>query len=323
MVILNNMKKNSKIYVAGHTGLVGSAIISHLNNQGYSNIVTRTHNQLDLLDQKATAKFFVKEKPEYVFMTAAKVGGVLANMTTPAQFIYENMQMTTNVTHQSYLQRVKKLLFVTSSCIYPKDAPQPMKEEYLLSGYPEPTNEPFVIAKLAGIKMCQSYNRQYGTNFVVAMFSSSYGPNDHFDLQKSHVVPTLIRKFHEAKINNKKEVAVWGTGKPKREFLYIDELAQACIFMMNKFNPTKEQNENGRIFMNIGPGEDITIKDLAELIKSVIGFKGKITWDKSKPEGVYRKLLDVRRANSFGWFPKINLQEGIKMTYDWYLNNLA
>lgn len=316
------MNKNSKIYVAGHTGLVGSSILETLKKQGYKNFITRTHGQLDLVNQKTTAEFFAKEKPEYVFMAAAKVGGIIPNMTLPAQFIYENMQMTTNVIHQSYINGVKKLLYLGSSCIYPKDAKQPMKEECLLSGYPEPTNEPYVVAKISAVKMCQSYNRQYGTNFIVAMPASLYGPGDHFDLEKSHVLPTLLRKFHEAKTQNKKEVVVWGTGKPKRELLYISELAEGCILIMNNFNPTKKQNEKGEILLNIGPGEDIAIKDLAQLIKRVVGFKGKIVWNKSRPDGVYRKLLDTTKIQKFGWRHKINLEEGIGKTYDWYVNNI-
>lgn len=316
------MNRNSNIYIAGHTGLVGSALLRCLKKQGYSNFVTRTHKELDLTDQKATADFFSKEKPEYVFLAAAKVGGIVPNITLPAQFLYENMQMTTNIIHQSYLHGVKKLLYLGSSCIYPKNARQPMKEEALLAGYPEPTNEPYVIAKISAIKMCQSYNRQYNKNFIAAMPASLYGPGDHFNLENSHVLPTLLRKCHEAKTQNKKEIIAWGSGKPRREFLYIDELAEGCIFMMKNFNPTKAQNEKGPIYLNIGPGEDISIRELADLIKKVIGFKGKIIWDKSKPDGVYRKLLNVEKINKLGWKYKIRLEDGLKKTYAWYLKSL-
>lgn len=316
------MNRNSKIYIAGHTGLVGSAILRCLKKQGYLNFITRTHKELDLTDQKATADFFSKEKPEYVFLAAAKVGGIVPNITLPAQFLYENMQITANIIHQSYLNGVKKLLYLGSSCIYPKNARQPMKEEVLLAGYPEPTNEPYVIAKISAIKMCQSYNRQYGTNFIAVMPASLYGPGDHFDPEKSHVLPTLLRKFHEAKIQNKKEVIAWGTGKPRREFLYIDELAEGCAFMMKNFNPTKSQNEKGPIYLNIGPGKDISIRELANLIKKMIGFKGNIVWDKSKPDGVYRKLLNVEKINKLGWKYKIQLEDGLKKTYAWYLKSI-
>jgi len=317
------MKKNSKIYVAGHKGLVGSAILRTLKGRGYINFVTRTHKQLDLTDQKAVAVFFSKEKPEYVFLAAAKVGGIMSNILQPAQFLYENAQITNNIIHHSYLNGVKKLLFLGSSCIFPKDSPQPMKEEYLLSGYPESTNESYVIAKIVGIKMCQSYNRQYRTNFIAAMPSSLYGANDSFQPKKSHVLPALIKKFHEAKIKNKKEVVAWGTGRPRREFLHIDDLAEACLFLMKKFKPTKEQNERGEVFMNIGPGEDISIKELAKMVKRVVGFKGKIVWDRSKPDGVYQKVLNVNRAHKLGWRHKTDLEEGIKITYKWFIENEA
>ncbi|NCQ16442.1 GDP-L-fucose synthase, partial [Candidatus Falkowbacteria bacterium] len=256
------MEKNSKIYLAGHRGLVGSAISRKLRAEGYNNLVLKTKDELDLMDQSAVALFFKKTKPEYVFLAAAKVGGILANNTYPAQFIYENLQIQNNIIHQSYLNGVKKLLFLGSSCIYPRECPQPIKEEYLLTGPLEPTNEPYALAKIAGLKMCQSYNRQYGTNFISVMPTNLYGPNDNFDLDDSHVLPALIRKFHEGKINSSPTVVVWGTGSPKREFLHIDDLADACVFLMNNYNDSE--------IINIGTGVDITIKELAELIKNII-----------------------------------------------------
>lgn len=312
------MEKNSKIYVAGHRGLVGSAIVRKLQSEGYNNLVLKTHVELDLLNQQAVADFFTKEKPEYVFLAAAKVGGILANNTYPAQFIYENLQIECNIIHHAYLNNVKKLLFLGSSCIYPRECPQPMKEKYLLTGFLEPTNEPYALAKISGIKMCQSYNRQYGANFIAAMPTNLYGINDNFDLKNSHVMPALIRKFHEAKVNGAKEVVVWGTGKPKREFLNVDDMADGCLFLMDNFNPTKEQNENGDIFVNLGTGTDLTIKDLVELIKEIVGFGGKIVWDKTKPDGTLQKLLDVSKIHSLGWKHEIDLEEGIRQTYEWY-----
>lgn len=307
------MNKNSKIYVAGHRGLVGSAIIRNLIKQGYNNLITKTRQELNLLDTQAAAEFFKKEKPEYIFLAAAKVGGIMANKTYPAQFIYENLQIQNNIIHQSYLNGVKKLLFLGSSCIYPRECPQPIKEEYLLTGPLEPTNEPYAIAKIAGIKMCQSYNREYGTNFISVMPTNLYGPNDNFDLANSHVLPALIRKFHEAKINSSESVKVWGTGNPKREFLHVDDLATACVFLMNNYDSSE--------IINIGTGIDILIRELVEIIKNIIGFKGKIKWDTTKPDGVSRKLLDVSKIHKLGWKHKINLEEGIKMTYEWYKNN--
>jgi GDP-L-fucose synthase len=312
------MNKDAKIYVAGHLGLVGSALTRNLKAQGYSNLIFRTFDELDLTDQRKVAEFFASEKPEYVFLAAAKVGGILANNTYPAQFIYENLQIQNNIIHQSYLNGVKKLLFLGSSCIYPKDCPQPIKEEYLLTGKLEETNEPYAIAKIAGIKMCQSYNRQYGTNFIAAMPTNLYGPGDNFDLKNSHVIPALIRKFYEAKITNAASVEVWGTGLARREFLHVDDMADGCVYLMNNFNPTKEQNEVGDIFVNLGAGADLTIKELAEIIQDVTGFSGTIVWDKSKPDGTSQKLLDVAQINQMGWKHKINLEEGIKSTYEWY-----
>jgi GDP-L-fucose synthase len=310
-----NMDKNSKIYVAGHRGLVGSAIIRALEKNGFTNLIVRTQSELNLINQQAVVDFFNKEKPEYIFLAAAKVGGILANNDFPAQFIYENLQIQNNIIHNAYLSGVKKLLFLGSSCIYPKNCPQPIKEEYLLSGYLEPTNEPYAIAKIAGIKMCQNYNRQYQTNFISVMPTNLYGLNDNFNLKTSHVLPALIRKFYEAKIADKKEAEVWGTGTEKREFLYVDDLADALIFLMNKYDNSK--------IINIGTGEDLSIKELAEIIKNVVGFNGKIIWDSAKPDGTPRKLLDVSRLNNLGWKNKINLVDGIRLTYEWYKKNYA
>ncbi len=308
------MQKNSKIYLAGHTGLVGSAIKRKLESLGYSNIITRTRKELDLLNQEKTAIFFASEKPEYVFLAAAKVGGIMANKTFPADFIFENLTVQTNVIHSAYLNKVKKLLFLGSSCIYPKMAPQPINEECLLSDYLESTNKAYAISKIAGIITCQSYNQQYGTNFISVMPTNLYGINDNFDSERAHVLPALIKKFHDAKLNKSKEVVLWGTGSPRREFLYVDDLADACIFLMNDY-------DNSEI-INIGTGEDITIKELAELIKNITGFKGQINWDSAKPDGTPRKLLDVSKLHNLGWKHKINLEDGIKMTYGWYINSI-
>lgn len=307
------MEKHSKIYVAGHKGLVGSAIVRALKTQGYSKFILRSHQELDLVKQSSVFEFFEIEKPEYVFLAAAKVGGIYANNTYPADFIYINMQIECNLIHASYLYGVKKLLFLGSSCIYPKFAPQPMKEEYLLDGKLEPTNEPYAIAKIAGIKMCQAYNRQYGTNFISVMPTNLYGPNDNFDLQNSHVLPALIRKFVEAKESKLPNVIVWGTGKPRREFLYVDDLADACIFLMNNYNNSE--------IINIGVGEDISIMELANIIKEEVGYKGNIVYDSSKPDGTPRKLLDVSKINALGWKARTSLREGIRKTINWYMEN--
>ena len=304
------MDSLSKIYIAGHRGLVGSAIVRALKKQGYNNFILRTHSELDLLDQKSATDFFKKEKPEYVFLAAAKVGGIMANRTYPADFIYQNLQIQNNIIHHSYLNGVKKLLFLGSSCIYPKLCSQPIKEEYLLTGELEPTNEPYAIAKIAGIKMCPAYNKQYGTDFISVMPTNLYGSGDNFDLENSHVLPALIRKFHEAKINNQNEIVVWGTGAPKREFLHVDDLADACIFLMNNY-------DNSEI-INIGTDEDISIKELAEMIKEITGFTGEINWDASKPNGTPRKLLDVGKLHNLGWKHQINLPDGILSVYEWY-----
>lgn len=315
------MQKNSKIYVAGHGGLVGSALMRRLKTEGYSNIIFRTREEFDLINQQATEDFFKTEKPEYVFMAAAKVGGIAANNAYPAQFIYENLQVQNNIIHYSYLNNVKKLLFLGSSCIYPRLCPQPMTEDYLMTGPLEPTNEPYALAKIAGIKMCQSYNRQFSTNFISVMPTNLYGPNDNFDLNSAHVLPSLLRRFHEAKVNNLSEVIVWGSGEARREFLYVDDMADGCVFLMNNFNPTKEQNEKGGIYYNLGTGEDVSIRELAESIKKIVGFEGNIKWDATKPDGMPRKLLDVSKMRNLGWRSSIKLEDGIRKLYDWYQNS--
>jgi len=313
------MEKNAKIYIAGHRGLVGSAIKRKLEKDGYVNIICKTHQELDLIDQEATKHFFETEKPEYVFLAWAKVGGIMANMTQPAEYIYNNLQIQNNVIHYAYLSWVKKLIFLGSSCIYPKECPQPMKEEYLLTWPLEETNLPYAIAKIAGIKMCQSYNRQYGTNFIVCMPTNLYGPNDNFDLDSSHVFPAMIRKFHEAKTNNMPNITLWGDGSPYREFLHVDDVADAIVFLMDNFNPNKEQNHTVDIMFNIGTGIDITIKDLANSMKNIIGYEGEIVWDTSKPNGTPKKLMDGNKLSSLGWKYKINLEQGINYTYKWFL----
>lgn len=314
------MDYNSKIYVAGHLGLVGSAITRKLKSLGYENLVLKNKDKLNLMDQAAVAGFFKKTKPKFVILAAAKVGGIMANDTYPAEFIYQNLQIQANVIHNAYLNGVKKLLFLGSSCIYPQECPQPIKEEYLLTGPLEPTNEPYALAKIAGLKMCQSYNRQYGTNFIAVMPTNLYGPNDNFDLESSHVIPALIRKFHEAKINKSPNVILWGNGRPKREFLHVDDMADGCIFIMKNFNPSQEDNMAGRIFLNLGAGEDITIKKLAEMICQIVDYKGRIDWDESKPGGAARKLLEIDKLRALGWKHKIELADGLKETYDYYKN---
>ena len=310
------MKPDSKVYVAGHRGLVGSAIVRRLQAGGYSGIIRRTHAELDLTDQRAVNEFFEKEKPEYVFVAAAKVGGIYANNTYRADFIYQNLMIESNLIHASYRHGVKKLLFLGSSCIYPKLAPQPMKEEHLLTGLLEPTNEPYAIAKIAGIKMCGAYNRQYGTNFMSAMPTNLYGPGDNYDLKNSHVLPALIRKMHEAKAQGAKEVVVWGSGAPKREFLYSDDLADASVFLMERYNA----GDVGE-FVNIGAGKEITIREAAELIAEVVGFPGKLVFDLSQPDGMPRKLLDSSRLQALGWQAKTGFREGIAKAYADYLKN--
>ncbi len=301
------MEKNAKIYVAGHRGMVGSALVRKLQKEGYTNLVFRTSSELDLRSQVAVQDFFEQEKPEYVFLAAAKVGGIHANNVYRAEFLYDNLCIQNNIIHQSYVHGVKKLLFLGSSCIYPKMAPQPLREEYLLTGTLEPTNEPYAIAKIAGIKMCEAYRDQYGCNFISVMPTNLYGPNDNYDLQNSHVLPALLRKFHEAKLENKPEVVVWGSGKPMREFLHADDLADACMHLMLTYSEPQ--------LVNIGTGQDVTIRELAELIQNVTGYQGTIVWDSSKPDGTPRKLMDVSKLHSLGWKHRISLEEGIKQVY--------
>ncbi|HEY3375050.1 MAG TPA: GDP-L-fucose synthase [Candidatus Aquicultor sp.] len=309
----NIIAKGSKIYIAGHKGLVGSAIVRKLEIEGFSNLILRTHAELDLCDGAAVERFFKIEKPEYVFLAAAKVGGIWANSHYPAEFIYSNLAIQVNIIHNAYLYGVKKLLFLGSSCIYPKFASQPMKEEHLLTGILEPTNEPYAVAKIAGIKMCEAYSRQYGANFISVMPTNLYGPNDNFDLMNSHVLPTLIRRFHEAKVNGIPSAVVWGTGNPRREFLHVDDLADACLFLMQNYNDSE--------LINIGVGEDLTIGELALLIKDIVGFKGELVFDSSKPDGMARKLLDVSKLKGLGWQAKIGLRQGIEDTYRWCCDN--
>jgi GDP-L-fucose synthase len=307
------MEKQSKIYIAGHRGMVGSAIARALEAQGYDHVITRTSSELDLRNQQAVAEFFAEEKPEYVFLAAAKVGGIVANNTYRADFIYENLMIEANIIHQSHLTGVKKLMFLGSSCIYPKMAPQPLKEEYLLTGLLEETNEPYAIAKIAGIKLCEAYHDQYGSNFISVMPTNLYGYGDNYDLNNSHVLPALIRKFHEAKEENKPFVQAWGSGSPKREFLFADDLAQACLFLMETYN--------GRELVNIGTGEDLSIKELTELVAKTTGYEGSIEWDTTKPDGTPRKLMDVSKLHGLGWKHSIELPEGIALAYQDFLKN--
>ena len=312
------MEKNARIYVAGHRGLVGSALCKRLQEGGYRNVITRTSRELDLRRQADVEAFFAQERPEYVFLAAAKVGGILANNTYKAEFIYDNIMIAANVVNASYGFGVKKLLNLGSSCIYPKLSPQPMKEEHLLTGPLEPTNEPYAIAKISAIKLCHYYNMQYGTNYLSVMPTNLYGPNDNFDLETSHVLPALLRKFHEAKIAQAPEVMLWGTGEPFREFLHVDDLADACVFLMEKYGP-KDTGE----FINIGTGEDIRIGDLASLVSEIVGFRGKIINDFSKPDGTPKKLLDVSRMLALGWKASTPLRRGVEDTYTWYRNSLV
>ncbi len=305
------MNKNDRIYIAGHTGLVGSAIMRRLHAEGYSGLITRTHGELDLSSQSAVDAFFSATKPDYVFMAAARVGGIQANSNYPAEFIYSNLSIQTNVIHAAWKNNVKKLLFLGSSCIYPKLAPQPINEDYLLTGMLETTNEWYAVAKIAGIKMCQAYRRQYGFNAIAAMPTNLYGPGDNFDLENSHVLPALLRKFHEAKTRNKDKVIIWGSGKPRREFMHVDDLADACVFLMQHYEQEK--------IINVGTGKDISISELANSIKEISGFHGSLEFDTSKPDGTPRKLLDVSRLNELGWKASIGLEQGIKDTYDWYV----
>ena len=302
------MNKQDKIYIAGHRGMVGSAILRALQAQGYSNFLLRTSGELDLRNQQAVADFFASEKPDYVFLAAAKVGGIIANNTFRADFIYENLMIQSNVIHQAYVNGVKKLMFLGSSCIYPKLAPQPLKEEYLLTGLLEPTNEPYAIAKIAGIKMCDGYRDQYGCNFISVMPTNLYGPNDNYDLNNSHVLPAMLRKFIMAKRNGEGSVTIWGTGSPLREFLHADDLAEACLFLMENYNETG--------LVNIGIGTDISILDLALLVKKIVGFEGTVLTDPSKPDGTSRKLMDVSKLNGLGWKAKITLEDGIRKVFE-------
>lgn len=302
------MEKHEKIYVAGHRGLVGSGIVRKLKAEGYNNLVLKTSSELDLRVQSDVEKFFKNERPDYVVLAAAKVGGIVANNTYRADFIYENLMIESNVIHQSYVSKVKKLLFLGSSCIYPKLAPQPLKEESLLSGFLEETNEPYAIAKIAGIKLCESYRLQYGCDFISAMPTNLYGANDNYDLKNSHVIPALIRKMHEAKVSGKDTVEVWGTGTPLREFLHVDDLSDACVFLLNNYSDIG--------FVNVGVGKDMSIKDLALLIRDIVGFKGEIVFDTTKPDGTPRKLMDVSRLTKMGWSPKIDLRSGLKKVYE-------
>ena len=311
-----------KIYIAGHTGMVGSAITSELKNKGYKNLILKNYPGLDLIRQKDVEKFFKTEKPEIVIVAAAKVGGILANNTYRAEFIYDNLMIEANIIHNAYKAGVEKLIFLGSSCIYPKLAPQPLKEEYLLSDYLEFTNEPYAIAKIAGIKLCENYYRQYGSNFFSVMPTNLYGPNDNFDLQTSHVLPAFIRKFHEAQEKNEKEVVTWGTGKPLREFLYVEDLADAILFLMENVN-AEDLYEKGITHLNVGTGKDISIDGLANMISEIVGFKGSINHDTSKPDGTPRKLLDVSRINSLGWKYKTELREGISKTYEFFLKKFS
>jgi len=307
------MDKHSKIYVAGHRGLVGSALVRALKAKGYENIIGRTHAELDLTIQAEVEQFFEQEKPEYVFLAAAKVGGIYANSTYPADFIMENELIQCNVIRSAYRHKVKKLLFLGSSCIYPKACPQPIKEDYLLTGPLEPTNEAYALAKISGLKMCQYFNTQYGTQYISVMPTNLYGPNDNFDLLSSHVLPALIRKMHEGKAKGLSEVEIWGTGKPLREFLHVDDMAEACLFLI--------ENYCGNEYFNIGTGQDISIKALAEMIKEIVGFEGRLVFDETKPDGMFRKVLDISKISELGWKPRISLFDGIKQTYDWYVKN--
>tara|TARA_B100000795_G_scaffold269942_1_gene261255 strand:+ start:5624 stop:6580 length:957 start_codon:yes stop_codon:yes gene_type:complete len=314
------MKLNSKIYIAGHNGMVGSAILRNLSSRGFNNIITRNHSELDLTNQKSVDEFFVEQKPEYVVLAAAKVGGIYANNKFPAEFIYINMMIEFNVMHSSYKARVKRLLFLGSTCIYPRQVEQPMKEDAILTNVLEPTNEPYAIAKIAGIKMCESYNRQYATDFRSVMPTNLYGIYDNFHPKNSHVIPGLIRRFHDAKVNNDYEVKVWGSGNALREFLYVDDMADASLFVLELNKKTYDSNTKPmNSHINVGTGKDITIKEVAQTIKKIVGYKGKLSFDTSKPDGAPRKLIDVSRLSKMGWKYNISFEEGLKKTYEWYL----
>jgi GDP-L-fucose synthase len=313
--LIHSLEKQAKIYVAGHRGMVGSAIVRKLQKEGYTNLVLKTSAELDLRDQVKVAAFFAAEKPEYVFLAAAKVGGIVANNTYRADFLYENLAIQNNIIHSSFVNKVKKLQFLGSSCIYPKLAPQPLKESYLLSGYLEETNEPYAIAKIAGIKMCEAYRAQYGCDFISVMPTNLYGPNDNYDLENSHVLPAMIRKFQEAKERGDASMTLWGTGAPMREFLHADDLAEACVYLMETYSDSE--------LVNIGTGIDVTIKELAETVKEIVGFRGTIQWDTSRPDGTPRKLMDVSKLHSLGWKHKIELKEGIALAYQDFLTNVS
>ena len=319
---LCHLTSESKIYIAGHTGMVGSAIVRRLQKAGIKNLVLRTHKELDLINQKEVEYFFKSEKPEYVFIAAATVGGIQANDTYRGQFLYENLMIQSNIIHAAHVNKVKKLMFLGSACIYPRNSKQPIREEYLLSDYLESTNEPYAIAKIAGIKLCENYYRQHGDNFISVMPNNLYGPNDNFDLKTSHVLPALIRKFHEAKSNNEKSVEIWGSGNPKREFLHVDDLADACVLIMNNLEADELYNKDIS-HINIGSGEEVSIRELALLIKDVVGYKGDLVFNTEYPDGMPRKLLDVSRLNKMGWESKIKLDEGLKSVYDWYMKNIT
>jgi GDP-L-fucose synthase len=316
------MNPDTRIYVAGHRGLVGSAITRELESAGYRNLITRTHAELDLTNQQAVNEFFDQARPQYVFLAAAKVGGIQANNSYPADFIYENLMIQTNIVHAAYRAGVERLLFLGSSCIYPRLAEQPMTEDVLMTGALEPTNEPYAIAKIAGIKLCESYNRQYDMDFRSVMPTNLYGPNDNFDLETSHVMPALIRKFHEAKTKASPEVTIWGTGNPRREFLYVDDLAAACVHIMQlRYGDYAGSTSPMQSHINVGTGEDVTIRELAELIRKVVGYEGPLTFDTGKPDGTPRKCLDVSKIKFLGWQPRISLEEGVARTYEWFLQH--
>jgi len=313
--LIHSLEKQAKIYVAGHRGMVGSAIVRKLQKEGYTNLVLKTSAELDLRDQVKVAAFFAAEKPEYVFLAAAKVGGIVANNTYRADFLYENLAIQNNIIHSSFVHKVKKLQFLGSSCIYPKLAPQPLKEAYLLSGYLEETNEPYAIAKIAGIKLCEAYRAQYGCDFISVMPTNLYGPNDNYDLENSHVLPAMIRKFQEAKERGDASMTLWGSGSPMREFLHADDLAEACVYLMETYSDSE--------LVNIGTGIDVTIKELAETVKQIVGFQGTIQWDTTRPDGTPRKLMDVSKLHSLGWKHKIELKEGIALAYQDFLTNVS
>ena len=314
------MNKGDKIFIAGHSGMVGSAIKRRFTEEGFINLIVRSHKELDLIKQNEVSQYFTKEKPDYVFVAAATVGGIQANNTYRGQFLYENLMIQSNIIHAAHQNGVKKLMFLGSACIYPRNSKQPIREEYLLSGYLESTNEPYAIAKIAGIKMCENYFKQYGDNNISVMPSNLYGPNDNYDLETSHVLPALMRKFHEAKINNEKSVEIWGSGKPKREFLHVDDLADACIFLMINLDADKLYSENIS-HINIGCGEEVSINELALLIKDIVGFEGELVFNTNYPDGMPRKLLNIDKINNLGWESSISLKDGIRDTYNWFINN--